>query len=273
MQIAKHSSAARVIAAGRDADALAQSRGIGADATVSLLLDHDQLTAELGEQLTTDLDPTHNGFGACVANGQRHRQHPIRALPRRGRLGRHHRRRGRPRRGPPRHAAVRRDRSVQRAARPRARGCSPSTSHREPPADPGHQLTRSCLWASCATPTPASSSTASLLLMTSRTRPDQAPAATPNRYEKGVAPPAWPRELSGSHVCVAARARWPPGLLGQSRRSPSRVVKLTRSNVVTPVLRVRRFLRGARKPKEAADTWPSPSAGCTSARLLSPQPR
>lgn len=51
VQIAKRLGARRIVAAGRDADALEATKALGADATVSLKLEHDALVAALREEI------------------------------------------------------------------------------------------------------------------------------------------------------------------------------------------------------------------------------
>jgi NADPH2:quinone reductase len=79
VQIAKRRGAARVIACGRNPEALEKTRSIGADETISLELPHDQLVAALSRALDTGIDivldylwgaPAHATFEAIAKNAK-----------------------------------------------------------------------------------------------------------------------------------------------------------------------------------------------------------
>jgi NADPH:quinone reductase-like Zn-dependent oxidoreductase len=56
VQIAKRRGAARVVACGRNPEALAKTRSLGADVTISLELPHDELIAALRTEIATGID-------------------------------------------------------------------------------------------------------------------------------------------------------------------------------------------------------------------------
>jgi NADPH2:quinone reductase len=56
VQIARRRGAKRVIACGRNPEALQRTRSLGADATVSLHLDHEELVAELRREVQSGID-------------------------------------------------------------------------------------------------------------------------------------------------------------------------------------------------------------------------
>jgi NADPH2:quinone reductase len=89
VQIAKHRGASRIIACGRNPAALEKAKSLGADATISLELPHDNLVAALRNEIANGIDvildyvwgpPAEATFEAIAMKGLSHASRRIRYL-------------------------------------------------------------------------------------------------------------------------------------------------------------------------------------------------
>ena len=89
VQVAKRRGAARVIACGRNPEALAKAKSLGADATISLELPHDELVAALRNEIANGIDvvldylwgpPAEATFEAIAKKGLSHKTARIRYI-------------------------------------------------------------------------------------------------------------------------------------------------------------------------------------------------